>query len=150
MKRALAVVLGAGITVSGGAAAWAGTAGAGGPNREAARACLDQARTELPDADRSALREAVKACLAEAGVEIPAKREAVRDCIRAAKEAHPDDKPAVRAAARQCLAYAGVAPGRLRARMAEARECLAEVRADHPDASGADLRRLVKDCVAAR
>lgn len=108
MKRVLAVLVGAGLAVGGGAAAWAGTAGAGGP-----------------------------------------KREAVRECIATAKERHPDDKAAARAAARTCVADAGVVPGRKRARMAEARECLAEVREDHPNATKRELRKLVKECVAA-
>jgi ribosomal 50S subunit-associated protein YjgA (DUF615 family) len=150
MRRVLAVLVGAGLAVGGGAAAWAGTAGAGGPNREAVKACRDQAREELPDGDRAALREAVRACLDEAGVDIPAKRAEVRDCVMAAKDANPDDKVAARAAARQCLAAAGVAPGRLRARFAQARECLGEVRGDHPDASKSELRDLVKECVANR
>ena len=122
MKRVLAMMVGGAITVGGGAAAWAGTAGAGGPNREVARTCLAQAREEPPDADRAALREAVKACMTEAGIEVPtptpeqqAKREAVRACVRRPKEA--DDKVAARAAARACLADAGVAPGRIRAKV---------------------------------
>jgi hypothetical protein len=154
MKRVLAMVVGAGMAVGGGAAAWAGTAGAGGPNREAVKACRDQAREELPDADRATLREAVKACLIEAGIEVPtptpeqrARREAVRGCIEAAKDANPEDKAAARAAARDCLADAGVTPGRLGARMTQVRECLAEVRGDHPAATRAELRDLVKECV---
>jgi hypothetical protein len=153
MRRVLAVLAGAGIAVGGGAAAWAQTAAPDGTKREAARACLSQAREATPDADKAALREAVKACLAEAGIEgrtltaeQQARRDAVKACINQAREANPDDK----AAARSCLDEAGVTPGRLRARLAGARECLAEVRAANPDAGKAELRTLVKECVAAR
>jgi ribosomal protein S20 len=136
MRRVLAVLAGAGIAVGGGAAAWAQTAAPDGTKREAARACLSQAREATPDADKAALREAVKACLAEAGIEgrtltaeQQARRDAVKACINQAREANPDDKAAARAAAR---------------------ECLAEVRAANPDAGKAELRTLVKECVAAR
>ena len=157
MRRVLAVLVGAGMAVGGGAAAWAGTAGTGGPNREAAKACLSAARQEAPDADRATLREAVKACLQEAGIEVrtptpeqQAKREALRSCVEAAKAAHPDDKAAARAAAQPCLEAAGVTPGRMGAKLSGARECLAEVRGDHPDASRAELRPLVKECLASK
>jgi ribosomal 50S subunit-associated protein YjgA (DUF615 family) len=157
MKRVLAVLVGAGIAVGGGAAAWAQTNAPDGTKREAARACLNQAREATPDADKAALREAVKACLTEAGIEgrtltpeQQAKREAVRACIDQAKTANPDDKVAARAAARSCLEEAGVTPGRLRAKVAGARECLAEVRAANPDADKAELRSLVKECVASK
>ncbi|MGI8808212.1 MAG: hypothetical protein ACR2KK_10290 [Acidimicrobiales bacterium] len=157
MRRVLALLVGAGIAVGGGATAWAGTAGASGPKREAARACLDQAREADPEADRAELKAAVKACLKEAGIEArtptpeqQAKREALRNCVQAAKAAHPEDKAAARAAARACLDQAGITKGRLRAKLAGARECLAEVRGDHPNASKSEVRALVKDCVAAK
>src|SRR5215213_1429426 len=158
MKRLVAVLVGAGIAVGGGATAWAGTARASGPNREVAKACLSQAREELPDADKAALRDAVKACLTEAGIEgrtltpeQQAKRAALRTCVEAAKAATPGgDKAALRAAAKPCLEQAGVAPGRIRAKVAGARECLAEVRAANSTADKATLRGLVKECVAAK
>lgn len=157
MRRVLAVLIGAGIAV-GGAAAWAGTAGAADPTkREAARACRAQAREAEPGADKAALREAVRACLAEAGIEgrsltpeQQASREAVRACIDAARAANPDDRPAARAAARDCLQDAGVTPKRLRARLAGARQCLTEVRAANPGAGRSEVRDLVKECLAAR
>lgn len=157
MRRVLAVLVGAGIAVGGGAAAWAQTTGPDGTKREAARACLSQAREASPDAGKAELRQAVKACLAEAGIEgrtltheQQAKRDAVKACVDAARTQNPDDKTAARAAARTCLEQAGVTPGRIRAKLAGARECLGEVRAANPDAGGAELRRLVKECVAAK
>lgn len=156
MRRVLAVLVGAGIAVGGGAAAWAGTAGASGPRREAAKACLSQAREANPNAGRSELKGTVKACLEETGVEArtptpeqQAKREALRSCVDTARKAHPDDKGAAHAAARSCLDQSGVTPGRLRAKVAGAKECLAKVREANPTAPKADVRRLVKDCVAA-
>ena len=157
MRRVLAVLVGAGIALGGGAAAWAQTTGQDGTRREAARACLSQAREATPDAGRAALREAVKACLAEAGIEgrtlspeQQAKREAVKACVDAARAGNPDDKTAARAAARTCLEEAGITPRRIRARLAGARECLGEVRAAHPDASRSEVRDLVNECVAAK
>lgn len=157
MKRVLAVLVGAGIAVGGGAAAWAQTTGPDGTKREAVRACVSQARQASPDADKAALKEAVKACLHEAGIEgrtltpeQQAKRDAVKACIATARSAHPDDKAAARAAAKSCLEQAGITPGHLRARVAGARACLHEVRAAHPDASRTELRSLVKECLAAK
>ena len=157
MRRVLAVLVGAGIAVGGGAAAWAGTTGPDGTKREAARACLSQAREAAPDADKAALREAVRACLSEAGIEgrnltpeQQAKRDAVKACVDAARSENPDDKTAARAAARACLEEAGVTKGRIWAKVAGARECLGEARAANPDAGKAELRSLVKECVAAK
>lgn len=157
MRRFLAVLVGAGIAVGGGAAAWAQTTGPDGTKREVARACLSQAREATPDAGKPALREAVKACMTDAGVEgrtrtpeQQAKRDAVRACVEAARAEHADDKTAARAAARTCLTDAGVTPGRIRAKLAGARECLAEMRSGNPDASRSELRGLVKECVAAK
>lgn len=157
MRRVLAVLVGTGIAVGGGAAAWAQTTGPDGTKREAARACLSQAREATPDAGKPALREAVKACLAEAGIEgrtltpeQQAKRDAVKACVDAARAQNPDDKTAARAAAKACLEQAGVTPGRIRAKVAGARECLNEVRTAHPNASKSELRPLVKECVAAK
>ena len=157
MRRVLAVLVGAGIAVGGGAAAWAGTAGANEPKREAARACLSQAREAAPDADRAELKATVKACLkearSEAGTPTPdqqAKREAVRSCVDAAKKAQPADKALARAAAQACLEQAGVTPGRLRSKVAGAKACLAEVRSGNPTLPRAEVRELVKKCVADR
>lgn len=157
MRRVLAVLVGAGIAVGGGAAAWAQTTGPGGTKREAARACLSQARAATPDAGKAALREAVKACLGDAGFERrtltpeqQAKHDAVKACVDAARAQNPGDKTAARAAAKMCLEQAGVTPGRIRAKLAGARECLSEVRAAHPDASKSELRPLVKECVASK
>ena len=149
--------MGAGIAVGGSAAAWAGTAGADGPKREAAKACLSVARQAAPDADKAARRDAVKACLEEAGIEgrtptpeQQARRKAVRACVQGAKAGHPDDKAAARAAARACLDEAGVTPGRLRAKLSGAEECLAEARAANPGAPKDELRAAVKECVATK
>lgn len=158
MKRVLALLAGAGIAMGGGAAAWAGTTGAGGPNRPAAKACLAQARQEAPAADKAALRAAVKSCLDEAGIEVKtptpeqqAKREGVRNCLGAAKAGNPGgDKAVLRAAASKCLEDAGVAPGRLRAKVEGAQDCLAEVRAANSNADKKTVRGLVKECVKAK
>ena len=157
MRRVLAVLIGGGIALSGGAAAWAQTTGPDGTKREAVRACRSQAREATPDADKAALREAVKACLTEAGIEgrtltpeQQARRDAVKACVDAARAANPDDKTAARAAARTCLEEAGITPGRIRAKVAGARQCLDEVKAANPDAGKSELRSLVKECVAAK
>jgi hypothetical protein len=157
MRRVLAALVGAGIAVGGGAAAWAQTTGPDGTKREAARACLSQAREATPDAGKPALREAVKACLGEAGFEgrtlspeQQAKHDAVKACVDAARAQNPDDKTAARAAAKTCFEQAGVTPGRIRAKLAGARECLSEVRAAHPGTGKSELRALVKECVAAK
>lgn len=157
MRRFLAVMVGAGIAVGGGAAAWAQTTGPDGTKREVARACLSQAREATPGADKAALREAVKACMADAGIEgraltpeQQAKRDAVKACVDAARAGNPDDKAAARAAARTCLDEAGVTPRRIREKLAGARECLAEMRAANPDTTRSELRGLVKECVAAK
>ncbi len=151
MKRVLAVLVGTGIAVGGGAAAWAGTTGEGGPKREAVRACLSQARQEAPDAEKDALKEAVKACLKDAGIEgrapTPeqrAKREELRSCLQGAKALRPENKAAARAAAHACFEQAGVARGRMGEKLSSVKECLAEARAEQPDASKADRRALVK------
>lgn len=157
MRRVLAVLVGAGIAVGGGAAAWAQTNAPDGTKREAAHACLSQARAATPDADKATLRQAVKACLNEAGIEghasnpeHQAKRAEVKACIDKARTDNPNDKAAARAAARTCLEQAGITPHRLRTKLAGARECLAEVRVAHPNATRAEVRSLVKECVAAK
>lgn len=157
MRRVLAVLVGGGIAMGGGAAAWAGTAGEGGPKREAARACLSQARQEAPDAEKGALKEAVKACLKDAGIEgralTPeqrAKREELRSCLQNAKALRPEDKAAARAAARACFEQAGVTRGRMREKLSNVKECLTEARTEQPDASKSDRRALVKECLASK
>ena len=157
MRRVLAVLVGAGIAVGGGAAAWAQTTGPDATKREAGKACLAQAREATPAAGKPALREAVKACLTEAGFqgrtptpEQQAKRASVKACVDAAKAANPDSKVAARVAAKACLDEAGITPGRIRAKVAGARECLAQVRAANPHAGKAEVRGLVKECVAAK
>ena len=157
MRRALAVLVGAGIAMGGGAAAWAGTAGDGGPKREAAKACLSQARQEAPDAEKGALKEAVKVCLKEAGIEgrapTPeqrAKREELRSCLQGAKALRPEDKAAARAAAHACLEQAGVTRGRVREKLSRVKECVAEARSEQPDASKAVRRAQVKECLASK
>ena len=155
MKRVVAVLVGVGIVVGGGVAvAWAHPAG---PNREAARACLGEARDADPGADRAALRQAVRECLEAQGISVPAptaqqraRREALRACLEGVKEANPDaSREERRELARPCLEQAGIDPGRFRPRLAELRECRARVKAEHPTAEGAERRRLVRECVAA-
>jgi hypothetical protein len=115
MKRTL-VVLAAGVIVVGGA-----TAALAHPRdpakREAAKACLDQARQAHPDADRQELRDAAKPCLEAAGINVPdptpeqrARREAFRKCAEDARQAHPDDREARREQVRKCLSDAGIKP----------------------------------------
>lgn len=152
MKRVLAVLVGAGIAVGGGVAAWAHP---GGPNREAARACLADAKAADPDADKAALRQAVRDCLEAQGISRPeptpeqqARREALRTCLQGVKSANPDaDRAQLRELAGPCFDEAGIEPPRLRPRLAELRECRAQVKAEQPDAEGAELRRLVKECM---
>lgn len=111
MRRVLAVLLGGGIALSGGAAAWAQTTGPDGSKREAVRACLSQARQAAPDADKAARREAVKACLAEAGVKgrIPPGRRAklagARECLKEVRAANPDaSRSELRGLVKECVA----------------------------------------------
>lgn len=161
MRRLFAVLAGAGLAVGGGAAAWAGPGGSGGPNREAAKACLAQARQDNPEAARAELKDVVKACLGAAGIkpgegreltpEQQAKRDALRSCLQAVKDANAGaEKTELRELARPCFEQAGVTPGRIRAKLAGARECLAEVQAANPGAGKATLRPLVKACIEAR
>jgi TRAP-type C4-dicarboxylate transport system substrate-binding protein len=124
--------------------------------REAARACLDQARQAHPDADRRELREAAKPCLEAAGIDVReptpeqrARREALRDCARDARQAHPDDEEARRQQVRGCMSAAGFQPPEptpeQRARRDAFRECARKVRSEHPDAGRHELRHLVHD-----
>ena len=152
MKRVLAVLVGTGVALGAGVAAWAHP---GGPNREPARACLADARAADPDADKAALREAVRDCLEAQGITRPeltpeqhARREALRTCLQGLRSANPDaDRAELRELARPCLEQAGIEPGQAGPRLAELRECRAEVKAEHPDADRTELRRLVRECV---
>ena len=152
MKRVLAVLVGTGIAMGGGVGAWAHPAG---PNREAASTCLADAKAADPDADKTALREAVRDCLEAQGITRPgptpeqqARREALRTCLQGLKSANPDaDRAELGELARPCLEQAGIEPGQARPRLAERRECRAEVKAEHPDAERDELRRLVRECV---
>ena len=157
MRRALAVLVGAGVTLGGGAAAWAGPGAEGRPKREAARACLSQARREAPDAEKGALKEAVKACLKDAGIEGQAptpeqraKREELRSCLQNAKTLRREDKAAARVAAQAWFEQAGVTRGRMREKRSSVKECVAEARAKQADTSKAALRALVKECLTAK
>lgn len=104
MKRLLAVVAGTGIAVGGGAAAWAHP---GGPNREAAKACLAEARAADPEADRDALREAVRACLEAQGItprRLRPRLAEVRECREQVKAEHPEAAGAeLRRLVRECV-----------------------------------------------
>jgi len=161
MKRLLAVLVGAGIAVGGGAAAWAGTTSGGGANREAAKACLSKAKAATPDADRATVREAVKSCLAAQGItpgshhattpEQQAKRDALKACLKSVKDAQPNaDKATLRNAAKPCLEKAGITPGQVHHKLAAVKECRDTVKAAHSEADKATLRNLVKDCVKAK
>ena len=147
------MLVGAGIAMGGGAAAWAGTTGADGPRHAKAKACLATAKSDVPDATRTELRSAVKECLTNAGIEgrtltteQRAKREEVRSCLEKAK-ATGGDKAVMRSAAAACLEEAGLTRGRLRAKVTGARECVKEVRGLHPGADRGTLRPLVEECV---
>ena len=159
MKRVLAVLVGAGVAVGGGVAAWAGPGG--GPNREAAKACAADAKAADPDVAGADLREAVRSCLEAQGItlkertpptpEQQARRDAVRTCLRGVKEANPDaDRAELRQAALPCLEEAGIAPGQIRERLAAVKACRDQVRADNPGAERPELRRLVMECVKAK
>ena len=79
MKRVLVVLVGTGIAVGGGVAAWAHPAS---PNREAARTCLADAKAADPDADKTVLREAVRDCLEAQGITPPGPRPSSRPGAR--------------------------------------------------------------------
>jgi hypothetical protein len=159
MRRVLAVLVGAGLAAGGGAAAWAQT---GGANREAAKACLAEARAADPDAGKTELREAVKACLEAQGItprgarreptpEQQAAREALRACLQGVRAAHHDaERAELRDEAKACFDEAGIAPRRVRPKLAQLRECRESVLAEHPDAARDELRRLVMECARAR
>ena len=112
MRRVLAVLVGGGIALGGGATAWAQTAGPDATKREAARACLSQARDAAPDADKAALRAAVKACLTEAGIEgrvrrgrIRADLSGARECLNELRATNPDaSRSELRGLVKECVA----------------------------------------------
>lgn len=155
MRRLLALLVGAGVAVGGGVAAWAGPAG---PNREATKACRAEARAADPDADRQALKDAVRTCLEAQGLTRPrrdepspeqqARRDALRTCLQGVRSANPDaERAELRELAKGCLEQAGIDPAHVRTKFAELKECRKAVRADHPDAARLELRRLVRECV---
>jgi hypothetical protein len=155
MKRMLAVLVGAGIAVGGGAAAWAAPNGA---NREAAKACLADAKAANPNASKADLRAAVRSCLEAQGITGPRKltpeqqatRAALRTCLQGVKAANPNaDRAQLRELAKPCFEQAGIDPAKVGAKLAKLQQCAAQVRADHPDATRAELRSLVRDCVRA-
>ena len=155
MRRVLAVVVGAGIALGGGAAAWAQTTG--GTKRAAAKECLAQAKAASPGADKATLKASVTACLAAEGItpkqltpEQQAKRDALKSCLQGVKSANPGaTKAELRSLAKPCLQQAGITPDQIRPKLAAAKACLAQARADHPDATRAELRQDVKACVQA-
>ncbi len=160
MKRVLAVLVGAGIAMGGGAAAWATTGG--GSNKEAAKACVAKAKQADANIAGTDLKAAVKSCLTAQGitVKVPktltadqqARRDALRTCLQGVKAANPTaDKAALRTAAKPCLDHAGITPGQARAKLGSVKDCIQQVLAGHPDtADRATLRSLVKACVKAK
>jgi hypothetical protein len=172
MRRTLAILAVAGLVIGGGAAAFAATTGGGATgDRAQAKACVQQARDAHKD-DKAARREAVKACLQQAGVDVgrlggvlkgvrdqvkaltPEQRTALKDCVKQAHGAHPGDKPAFRDGAKACLAQAGITvpppTPEQQARRQKLADCRKQVRTNHPDATRAELRDLVKQCVEAK
>jgi hypothetical protein len=156
----LAVAVGVVLVVAaGGTAAWAAGPGRGDPvKREAAKACVEAAKTANPDAansedGRAALKAAVMPCLEAAGItpreltpEQQARREALRTCVKSAREATPDaERPELRDAVKACLAEAGITPGAGRARL---RQCIEDARAANPDADRRTLAPIVRECMS--
>ncbi len=154
MRRILGVAVGAVVVVAGaGTVAWAGP-GRGDPVlREAAKACVAEAKAANPDADRATIRQAATPCLEAAGIDVrdltpeqEARRQALRECVKAARDGNPDaERPALREAVRACLGEAGIEPGAARERL---RRCLADARAANPDADRPALRPMVRECMA--
>ncbi|HVF14597.1 MAG TPA: hypothetical protein VM942_08355 [Acidimicrobiales bacterium] len=163
MRRMFAVAVGTVLVVAVGAgtAAWAAGPGRGDPvKREAAKACIEAARAANPDAGdggadgRAAVREAARPCLEAAGItpreltpEQQARRDALRTCVKSAREADPEaERPALREAVKSCLAEAGITPrDGPRARL---RQCIEQARTASPDADRATLAPIVRECVA--
>ncbi|MDQ6726846.1 MAG: hypothetical protein M3066_11865 [Actinomycetota bacterium] len=160
MKRVLAVLVGAGIAMGGGAAAWAATGG--GPNKAAAKACATDAKAKDANISRADLKTAVKDCLTAQGITVKApktltpeqqaRRDALRTCLQGVKAANPGaDKTALRTAAQPCLQQAGIAPGQIRAKLGSVKDCIQQVLAANPSTTDrATLRGLVKACVQAK
>lgn len=171
MKRTLAFVAIAALVIGGGAAAYAATVGGDPAAKAQAKACVDKARTDHAS-DQTAKHTAVAACLADAGVvplgirhvpkavrgQIKAlpddKKAALVDCVKKAHDANPTNRKAFRDAAKTCLSQAGITvpaptPEQL-ARRQKAKDCVAQARKDHPDASRKDLRDTVRQCVDAK
>lgn len=150
MKRLLAVLVGAGIAIGGGAAAWAGTTGADPTTKAAAVACRDTAKADPANTTKAALKTAVKQCLADQGIILGAKRDALKDCLKSVKAANPTaTKAQLRDLAKPCVQQAGLDPSQIRSKLAAARACLQKARADNPGADRATLRTAVKACVQA-
>ena len=155
MRRVLAVLVGAGVAVGGGVAAWAGPGG--GPDRAAAKGCAAQAKTADPGVAGADLRQAVRSCLEGQGItlkertpptpEQQARRDEVRTCLQSVKGAHPDaDRAALRAAALPCLEKAGIAPRQIRDKAAAVKACREQVRAANPEERGT-MRNLFRTCL---
>lgn len=159
MKRLLAVLVGAGLAVGGGVAAWAQTSGGSdGTTRAAAKACLQQAKAADSTADKATLKAAVKDCLAAQGITVgqkhqltpeqQAKRDALKSCLQGVKAANPNATRAeLRAAAKPCLDQAGISADKIRPKIAALKTCIAQAKADNPGATRADLAAAVKTCV---
>lgn len=159
MRRILGVAIGAALVVVAGAGtvAWAGPGRADPALREAAKACVAEAKAANPDADRATVRAAARPCLEAAGIDVrhltpeqEARRAALRECVKAARDANPDaanpdeDRPALREAVGACLGEAGIEPGAARDRL---RQCVADAKAANPDADRPTLRPIVRACM---
>lgn len=80
------------------------------------------------------------------------RREAVRSCVREAREAQPDaEREQLKEAVKACLQARGFTPRPLtpeqQERRAKLRECVEKARADHPGADRATIRGAVRECV---
>jgi len=111
MKRILVFLAIAGLGVGVAATAWAQTSGGGdrAANREARRACVQEARAANPNADRATIRNAARSCLEQAGIVKPltpdrqARRAKGLSGFEQAKAAHPGDRAAIRQAVKDCV-----------------------------------------------
>jgi hypothetical protein len=160
MKRTLVVLAIVGAVVGGAGIAWAQTSGSGtrAANRAAAKACLQQAKTDNPGADKATLKDAVKSCLSAQGITLGRnltadQKAAARVCLQQAKDANPGaDRLTILAAARPCLEQAGVVKpltADQQARRAKILSCLEQAKAANPGADRATLRQAAKACVQA-
>lgn len=159
MKRLMAVLVGTGLAVGGGVAAWAGPGGGdGGAKREAVKACMAQAREAQPGATKAELMQAVRSCLEAQGITRPAptpeqqaKRQALKSCLADVKKDNPDaTKEQLKELAKPCLEQAGVTPGQIRPKLRAARQCLRQAKAQSSDADKAALRDAVKACMSSQ